>query len=61
MHKKINTIAIQGFVLLVVLGTAYLGLANQAMAQGAMTPYPNMVPTKMAPIDQYLMADRSAA
>src|SRR5262245_271898 len=37
------------FALLVVLGTAY-----QAMAQDATTPYPNM-----APIEQYLM-DRTA-
>ena len=48
MHKKISAIAIKGLALLVVLGTAY-----QAMAQDATTPYPNM-----APIDQYLMADR---
>jgi hypothetical protein len=37
-------------VLLISLGTA-----SQAMAQNAATPYP-----KMAPIDQYLMADQSA-
>jgi hypothetical protein len=42
-------IAIKSFALLVVLGTAY-----QAMAQDATTPYPNM-----APIEQYLM-DRTA-
>jgi hypothetical protein len=50
MHKKINAIAIKGFALLVVLGTAY-----QARSQDVTTPYP-----KMAPIDQYLMSDRSA-
>ena len=50
MHKKISAIAIKGFVLLVVLGTAY-----RAMAQDAVAPYP-----KMAPIDQYLMTDQSA-
>ena len=50
MLKKISAIAIIGFALLVVLGTAY-----QAMAQDATTPYP-----KMAPVDQYLMADRGA-
>src|SRR5258707_13167088 len=50
MHKKIGAIAIKGFALLVVLGTAY-----QAMAQDATTPYPNM-----APIDQYLMTDQGA-
>ena len=50
MHKKISAIAIKGFALLVVLGTVY-----RAMAQDATTPYP-----KMAPVDQYLMADRAA-
>jgi len=53
--KKVGAIAIKSFALLVVLGTAYLGTSNQAMAQGATTPYPNM-----APIDQYLMTDESA-
>ncbi len=48
--KKVGAIAIKSFALLVVLGTAY-----QAMAQDATTPYPNM-----APIDQYLMADQGA-
>jgi hypothetical protein len=48
--NKISAIAIKGFALLVVLGTVY-----RAMAQDAVTPYP-----KMAPIDQYLMTDRSA-
>ena len=60
MDKKIGPIAIKSFALLVMLGTAYLGAANfgrlnQAMAQDAATHYP-----KMAPIDQYLMADQSA-
>jgi hypothetical protein len=50
MHQKISAIAIKGFALLVVLGTAY-----QAMAQDAVTPYP-----KMAPLDRYLMTDQSA-
>src|SRR6266404_7720537 len=49
MHKKIGAIVIKSFALLVVLGTAYL-----AMAQDAATPYP-----KMEPIEQYLM-DRTA-
>jgi hypothetical protein len=49
MLKKISAIAIKGFALLVVLGTAY-----QAMAQDAKTAYPSM-----APIEQYLM-DRTA-
>jgi hypothetical protein len=47
--QKVGAIAIKSFALLVVLGTAY-----QAMAQDATTPYPNM-----APIEQYLM-DRTA-
>ena len=47
--KKVDAIAIKSFALLVVLGTAY-----QAMAQDATTPYPNR-----APIEQYLM-DRTA-
>ncbi len=63
--KKISAIAVKSFALLVVLGTAYLARTNQAMAQGATAPYPNMAPTKMvpakmAPIDQYLMTDQSA-
>jgi hypothetical protein len=53
--KKVHAIAIKSFALLVVLGAAYLGSANQAMAQDATTPYPNM-----APIDQYLMTDQGA-
>jgi hypothetical protein len=48
--KKVGSIAIKSFALLVVLGTAY-----QAMAQDATAPY-----TKMAPIEQYLMTDRDA-
>lgn len=49
LKKKVGAIAIKSSALLVVLGTAY-----QAMAQDATTPYPNT-----APIDQYLM-DRTA-
>jgi len=57
--KKIGAIAIKRFALLVVLGAA-LSTANsifsdQAMAQDATPPYPNM-----APLDQYLMTDRNA-
>ena len=48
--KNAGVIAIKGFALLVVLGTVY-----QATAQDATTPYP-----KMAPVDQYLMADRAS-
>jgi hypothetical protein len=47
--KKVHAIATKSFALLVVLGTAY-----QAMAQDAKTAYPSMVP-----IEQYLM-DRTA-
>lgn len=50
MLKKINAITIVGFALLVVLGTGC-----QGTAQDAATTY-----TKMAPVDQYLMADRDA-
>jgi hypothetical protein len=50
LKKRVAAIAIKGFVLLAVLGTAH-----HAMAQDATTPYP-----KMAPIDQYLMADQGA-
>ncbi|MGA9470857.1 MAG: hypothetical protein WBV36_00260 [Terriglobales bacterium] len=53
-------VAIKSFAVLVVLGTAYLATANQAMVQDATTPYPNMRPAKMAPIDQYLMMDQGA-
>ncbi len=57
--KKIGAIAIKRFALLVVLGAA-LSTANsifsdQAMAQDAAPPYPNM-----APLDQYIMTDRNA-
>jgi hypothetical protein len=55
MHKKVGAIAIKGFALLVVLGTACFGTAHQAVAQDATTPYPNM-----APIDQYLVTDQGA-
>jgi hypothetical protein len=48
-EKKVGAIALKSLALLVVLGTAY-----QAMAQDAKTSYPNM-----APIEQYLM-DRTA-
>jgi len=47
---KVYISAIKNLALLVVLGTVY-----QAMAQDATTRYP-----KMAPVDQYLMADRDA-
>ena len=37
MRKKVGTLAIKSFALLVVVGTGY-----RAMAQDATTPYPNM-------------------
>jgi hypothetical protein len=49
--KQFGAIAINSFALLVVLGTAYLSTPNEAMAQDATAPYPNM-----APLEQYLMA-----
>src|SRR5215831_3580135 len=49
-NMKVYTSAIKNLALLVVLGMAY-----QAMAQDATTRYP-----KMAPVDQYFMADREA-
>ena len=52
--KKVQSIAIKSFALMVLLGTACLCTSTQAMAQNAATPYP-----KMAPIEQYLM-DRTA-
>jgi len=48
--KNHHVIAIKLFALLFVLGIAY-----QAVAQAATTRYPTM-----APVDQYLMADRAA-
>jgi hypothetical protein len=55
MSRKISAIAIIGFALLVVLGTVH-----PAMAQAAATPSPAAPYSKMAPIDQYLVADRAA-
>jgi hypothetical protein len=54
LKKKVAAIAITGFALLVVLGTAH-----HAMAQDATTPYPTTSYLKMAPVEQYLM-DRDA-
>jgi hypothetical protein len=47
--KKVTTIAVN-ITLAAILGTAW-----QALAQDAKTPYPNM-----APVEQYLMEDRSS-
>ena len=49
-RRKIGAIAAKCIPLVVVLGTAW-----QAIAQNAKTPYPNM-----APVEQYLMEDRSS-
>jgi hypothetical protein len=49
-ENKIGALVIKCFVLILGLGTA-----NQAIAQDAASMYP-----KMAPVDQYLMADRGA-
>ena len=50
LNRKIAALAVRGLALLVVFGSAH-----PAMAQDATTSYP-----KMAPIGQYLMADRAA-
>ena len=50
LKKNVAATAIKGVALLAVLSTA-----NHAMAQDATTTYP-----KMAPIEQYLMADQGA-
>ncbi len=55
MLKKVSAIAIRSFALLLVPGTAY-----QAVAQAATTPSTTTRYAKMAPVDQYLMADRAA-
>ena len=57
---KISAIAIQGFAVLVVLGTVYPGATNQAMAQAAVTPSTATPYSKMASVDQYLMTDPAA-
>jgi hypothetical protein len=54
-ENKVGALVIKSFALLVVLGMAFIGMGNRAMAQDATTPYP-----KMAPIDQYLMTDQGA-
>jgi hypothetical protein len=53
--KKVGAIAMKSFVLLVVLGMAYQAVAQAATTTSPATPY-----SKMAPVDQYLMADRAA-
>jgi hypothetical protein len=53
--KNVRAIVIGSFALLVVFGAGQAAVAQGARAQDAATAY-----TKMAPIDQYLMADQSA-
>jgi hypothetical protein len=55
MLKRISAIAIKSFALLLTLGTAY-----QAVAQASTTPSTTTLHATMAPLDQYLMADRAA-
>jgi hypothetical protein len=56
MLKTISAIALKTFALLLVFGTAH-----HATAQAATTPSTTTTPyTRMAPDDQYLMADRAA-
>jgi hypothetical protein len=54
MLKTIRAIAIHSLPLLLVLGTAHRA------AQAAATSSTTTTYTKMAPVDQYLMADRAA-
>jgi len=58
--KNVRAIVIGSFALLVVFGAANIDKVYQATAQDATTPDPSIVPAKMAPIEQYLMADRDA-
>ena len=53
--NKLHAIAIKCCAVLLALSTAY-----HALAQAAATKSPATTYTKMAPIDQYLMADRAA-
>jgi hypothetical protein len=55
MLETISAIAIKSFALLLVLGAAYQAVAQAVTTPSTTTPY-----AKMAPIDQYLMADRAA-
>jgi hypothetical protein len=43
-----------------IMGIALLAMAHQAVAQATTTPSPATQYLKMAPLDQYLMADRAA-
>jgi hypothetical protein len=55
MLKTISAIAIKSFALPLVLGGAYQAVAQTATTPSTTTPY-----AKMAPVDEYLMADRAA-
>ena len=57
--NKVGSIAIKSFALLVVISAAY-GAGNQAMAQDSAAAHPGSAPTKLAPIEQYLMTDQGA-
>jgi hypothetical protein len=50
LGKKVGAIAVKSLALVIMLGTA-----SHALAQDAKAPYPSM-----APLDQYLIADRDA-
>jgi len=54
-NNKVHAIAIKSFALLLALGTVYQAVAQAATTPSLATPY-----SKMAPVDQYLMADRAA-
>jgi hypothetical protein len=55
MLETISAIAIKSFALLLLLGTAHHAAAQAVTTPSTTTPY-----AKMAPIDQYLMTDRTA-
>jgi hypothetical protein len=54
-QKNSRTITWRNFALVALLSAAWLMQAENAQAQDAKSPYPSM-----APIEQYLMADRNA-
>jgi hypothetical protein len=55
MLETISAIAIKSFALLLLLGTAHQAAAQAVTTPSTTTPY-----AKMAPIDQYLLTDRTA-
>ncbi len=55
LNIKVQSIGIQSFALMFVLGTAC-----QVVAQGAVATSPAAAYSKMAPVEEYLMADRDA-